>query len=226
MTARHTASPLTPGQRLPMSYEEFLVNVGEEVQAEWVDGEVTIFMPPSFKHQQVTGLLLTLLDLFVDLFELGVVCVAPFEMRAWPDGPAREPDLLFVAREHLDRLTPTRLAGPADLVVEVISTESVARDRADKFYEYQQAGIPEYWIIDPRPGLERSDFFQRTAEGIYQAVLPDAAGWYHAAVLPGFRLKPAWLKQEPLPKPLTLLREIAPHALHEALQGGQESSGD
>jgi Uma2 family endonuclease len=60
-------------------------------------------------------------------------------MRATPDGPARQPDLLFVAREHLDRLTETRLSGPADFVVEVVSDDSVARDRADKFYEYQAA---------------------------------------------------------------------------------------
>ena len=49
-----------------------------------------------------------------------------------------------MAREHLERLTEARLSGPADLVVEVVSDDSVARDRADKFYEYQAAGITEY----------------------------------------------------------------------------------
>ncbi len=45
--------------------------------------------------------------------------------------------------------------GMADLVIEVVSDDSVARDRADKFYEYQTAGIQEYWIIDPHPIRKR-----------------------------------------------------------------------
>jgi Uma2 family endonuclease len=74
------------------------------------------------------------MGLYLQLFQLGRLIPAPFEMRATPDGASREPDLLFVAKEHLDRLTQDRLNGPADLVVEVISDDSLGRDRADKFY--------------------------------------------------------------------------------------------
>ena len=44
-------------------------------------------------------------------------------MRALPDGNAREPDILYVAHENLHRLTDTRLAGPADLLIEVVSAK-------------------------------------------------------------------------------------------------------
>ena len=206
-------------RRLAMSYDEFLSWLGEDTHAEWIDGEVIVFMPPTFKHQAIVGLLHTLLSLFAELFDLGVVQVAPFEMRATPNSPAREPDLLFVAREHLDRLTPERLAGPADLVVEIVSDSSVGRDRSDKFYEYQQLGIAEYWIIDPRPGKERIDWFRLTAEGKYLAISPDEYGRYHSTLLPGFWLDPAWLWQEPLPSALPLLAAIAPQALRSAAQG-------
>lgn len=201
-------STVTHEKRLKMSYEEFLAWSGEDTHAEWVNGEVIAFMPPKDRHQAIVGFLHILLSLFANLFNLGVLRVAPFEMRARPDGPAREPDLMFVAREHLDRLTPERLDGPADLVIEIISDDSVARDRADKFYEYQEAGVREYWIIDPRPGKERADFYQITSEGQFQAALPDTDGHYHAAVLPGFWFRPDWLWQETLPDPLTALAEI------------------
>ncbi len=82
--------------------------------------------------------LATLLKIFVQLHQLGHVLPAPVAMRAIPNGNAREPDILFLATEHLDRLTETELNGPADLVIEVILTESMARDRGDKFYEYQE----------------------------------------------------------------------------------------
>jgi len=201
-------STITREKRLKMSYEEFLAWSGEDTHAEWVDGEVVVFMPPKDRHQAIVGFLHIVLSLFANLFNLGVVRVAPFEMRVRPDGPAREPDLLFIARDHLDRLTPERLEGPADLVVEVISDDSVARDRADKFYEYQEAGVREYWLIDPRPDKERADFYQLTPEGRFQAALPDADGRYHAAVLPDFWFRPDWLWQETLPDPLTALAEI------------------
>ena len=38
----------------------------------------------------------------------------------------------------------------ADLVVEVVSEDDPGRDLVTKRFEYAQAGIPEYWIVDPR----------------------------------------------------------------------------
>ena len=46
------------------------------------------------------------------------------------------PDASFVRTEHLDRVLPTRIEGPADLVVEVLSPDSVARDRGVKLRDY------------------------------------------------------------------------------------------
>ncbi len=213
-------------QRLVMTYDEFLEWADEDVHAEWVNGEVIVFMSPNDKHQAIIGLLYKLLSIFAELFDLGIVRFAPFEMRATPDGPAREPDLLFVAREYLDRLTPQRLAGPADLVVEVISESSVTRDRAEKFYEYQRAGVREYWIMDPRPGEERVDGYRLMADGKYLAILPDERGRYHSTVLTGFWFDPAWLWREPLPNALPLLAAIAPQALRAALQTPGISAGE
>jgi Uma2 family endonuclease len=194
---------------LRMSYEEFLQ--WDEYEAgltEWVDGEVILHMPPLESHQRVVVFLVGLLDLFVQLFQLGIVRVAPFSMRATAEGNAREPDLFFLAAENMGRLTSKDLAGPADMVVEVISTDSVSRDRDDKFYEYQNGGVREYWIIDPRPGKQRVDCYWLTPEGHYQATLPDEDGRYHSVVLRGFWFRPIWLWQEPAIDLLTALAEM------------------
>ena len=221
-------APTTQGQRLRMSYEEFLAWADEDVHAEWVDGEVIVQMPPKEPHQRVVAFLISLMTLFIQLYKLGRLLPAPFEMRAFPDGAAREPDLIFIAREHLDRLSQERLSGPADLVVEVISDDSVARDRADKFYEYQEAGVREYWILDSRPGRERTDFYVLDEKGRYRPVPPESDGRYHSTVLPGFWLYVDWLTSVEPPAVLTALAQIVgPQKLVEAIEAsGGTSNAD
>jgi Uma2 family endonuclease len=223
-----TTAPSPQGQRLRMSYEEFLAWADEDVHAEWVNGEVIVQMPPKEPHQRVVAFLMSLMTLFIQLSNLGRLLPAPFEMRATPDGAAREPDLIFVAREHLDRLTQERLSGPADLVVEVISDDSVARDRADKFYEYQEAGVREYWILDPRPGRERTDFYVLDEKGRYRPVPPESDARYHSTVLPGFWLYVDWVMSAEPPEVLTALAQIVgPQKLMEAIEAsGRTSSAD
>ena len=61
----------------------------------------------------------------------------------------REPDIFFVTMKILNESKEQFFEGAADLVIEVISPESVIRDTQDKFEEYETAGVKEYWIIDP-----------------------------------------------------------------------------
>jgi Uma2 family endonuclease len=207
---------------LQMSYEEYLAWVGEDVHTEWVDGEVIVHMPPKKLHQVLVGFLHHIIGLFVTIFDLGIVQVAPFEVKLGPDGPSREPDLLFLSQAHRDRLTPERLAGSPDLIVEIVLDDSVHRDRVDKFDEYEAAGVSEYWVIDNRPEQRRVWFFQLDAAGRYQSVPVDADGVYRSAVLPGLELRVEWLWQEE-PDVLGALAElIGPEQFAEALRAAAE----
>ena len=221
MAMRRTVPALVPGTRVPMSYEEFLAFADEDVHAEWVNGEVIVFMSPSSRHQVLTIWLARVVAFFTDLFDLGEVYAAPLEMRAIPGGSAREPDLLFVAREHRDRMEAQRLNGPADLIVEIISPESVRRDQVEKLREYVAAGVREYWLFDSRPLPVPPAWYRLNEAGVFAPIAPDAAGRLHSTVLLGFWLDPAWLTQEPLPKPLAMMQQIAPDALRAALDGAQ-----
>jgi Uma2 family endonuclease len=209
----------TPSQekRLCMNYQEFLAWTDENKHGEWVDGEVIVFMPKP-RHQDVVTFVVTLLRLFVNFFRLGQVLTAPVEMKLTPTGSAREPDIIFVAQENLARITEDRVVGPADLVVEVISADSVSRDRTDKFYEYQEAGVREYWLFDPRPGKERADFWILDANGKYQPVPLDERQIYRSTVIPGFWLRVDWLWQEEKPDPqLTFAEIVGPQRIIDAL---------
>lgn len=218
MTTREAIAAEAKAARLKMSHEEFLQWSDEDIRAEWVDGEVIIYIPPKNTHQNTLEFLYELLSLFVRLFNLGKVRVAPFEMKAKPDGSSREPDIIFVADENLERLTEDRLAGPADLIVEIISPDSVNRDRDDKFREYCEAGVPEYWIIDPRPDKQRADFFRLDETGAYRRFATEDDERIESRVLPGFWLRPAWLWQVETLDPLAVFFEMRGLSAEQAQQ--------
>ena len=159
--------------------------------------------PASNKHQDILGLLEAVLRPFVEFKDLGIVRTGPFQMK---NRNGREPDLLFLAKEHLDRLKEVFLDGPADLVVEIVSPESRKRDRVTKLAEYQAAKIPEYWLINPLKS--EAIFYQLDANQQYQAQTLDSEGKYHSQVLDGFWLRPAWFWQPRLPMIQTVLLQI------------------
>jgi Uma2 family endonuclease len=196
--------PPVPAPGLCMSYQEFLDWADEDTLAEWVDGEIVMSSPASLVHQTISYFLSSVLGLYIDTRGLGMIRSAPFQMKI---KNGREPDLLFVRRDHLQRLKATYLDGPADLVIEIISPESVGRDRGEKFYEYESGGVAEYWLIDPL--RQWAEFYQLTEQQRYDTVFAGRTGVYRSAMLPGFWLRVEWLWQEPLPQPLQALGEIA-----------------
>jgi Uma2 family endonuclease len=189
-----------------LTYEEFLQSCDEDTLAEWVDGEVIMVSPASRRHQVISDFLLRVLGDYVEQRDLGTIVSAPFQMKTGPDLPGREPDILFVSRDHLDRFTDVYLNGPADLVVEIISRESRLRDRGEKLAEYEMGGVREYWIIDPEK--READFYVLGSDGRYERRRSDAHGVYRSTVVPDLWLKVDWLWQDPPPKALAVLREL------------------
>lgn len=105
--------------------------------------------PASIIHQQLASLLEALIRVFVEVTSAGRLIRAPFAMRLGVLSRVREPDLLFVSKERLGLVLDTYLDGPADAAIEIVSSESVGRDRGEKFVEYERSGVREYWLIDP-----------------------------------------------------------------------------
>ena len=163
-------------------------------------------------HPDILFLFAQLLAMYVRRRQLGKVIIAPFEMLLRQGQSSRQPDILFIATEHLGRLSNERLEGPADLAIEIVSDDSVTRDQRVKFQEYAAEGVPEYIIVDPRSRRKRFAHYRLSSDRTYTQVAPDAEGRYHLTVVSGFWLKPSWLWEDPLPDPLALLAEIAPDA--------------
>jgi Uma2 family endonuclease len=189
-----------------ITFEEFLAWADEDTHAEWEDGEIIVASPASRRHQELSTWLTMILGLYIRQRKLGWISHAPFVIRLQVAQQGREPDFVFVKTENLDRLQETYLDGPADLVIEIVSPESVSRDRGRKFVEYESEGIPEYWLIDPI--RQQVEFYRLGDDNHYHLILPSSEGIYQSLSVTGFWLNVDWLWQDPLPDEFAVLRQL------------------
>lgn len=111
---------------------------------ELVDGELLVTPSPTVRHQNVAGELFHLLRLALPAGMRALM--APMDVRF---GAKRQvqPDVLVVRDEGLDAV---RVESVPLLVVEVLSRGTRSRDQVTKRRVYEQAGVPSYWIVDPK----------------------------------------------------------------------------
>lgn len=217
VSAEKTISVSSRKTKEKISFEDYLVKYDGQ-HAEWIDGEVVLIygeqnlipdygenstMSASYQHQDLCDFLIAVLRAFVEENDLGAVITAPMTMKVNERG--REPDIFFVSKNNLNRLKKTYLDGAADLIIEIISPESRGRDRGDKFYEYEKAGVKEYWLIDYE--RKQAEFYNLGKNGIYQVSQPDENQIYHSKVLKNLSLNVKWLWQKKLPTLIEALKE-------------------
>jgi Uma2 family endonuclease len=113
---------------------------------EYTDGFIEVLPMPTDKHQVILEFVFLALRALVTTLG-GKVLFAPLRVQVRP-GKYREPDLLMV----LDASDPRRQNEywlGADLVMEIVSPDRPKRDTEEKPNDYAEAGIQEYWIINP-----------------------------------------------------------------------------
>ncbi|MFQ5731931.1 MAG: Uma2 family endonuclease [Planctomycetaceae bacterium] len=129
------------------SEEEYL-HVFANRGVELVDGRIEVLPAPTEEHQDILVFLFQALSKFVNERRLGKVQLAGLRVRV-KEGKFREPDVVFMLTEHAGRREKKYWRG-ADLAMEIVSEDDPDRDLKTKRDEYADAGIAEYWIVDPR----------------------------------------------------------------------------
>ena len=127
----------------------------EDERIEIIDGEAFMMATPSRIHQEISGELFRQLANFLEGKQCRVY-PAPFGVRLFArdgDGPEDvdtlvEPDISVVCdRSKLDQ---HGCKGAPEMVIEILSPSTLRHDRLVKLNLYDQAGVLEYWIVDPQ----------------------------------------------------------------------------
>ena len=135
------------------SFEEYLsYEDGTDKLYELFNGELIEVPPESGKNVQIATFLLLQ---FASLVGYRRVRGHGLELEVNGEPRNRYPDLTILREEHIQQLTKRNTLRltmtPPLLVVEVVSPGELQRNRdyVAKRMQYQDCGIPEYWIIDP-----------------------------------------------------------------------------
>ncbi|MFW6084789.1 MAG: Uma2 family endonuclease, partial [Gemmatimonadota bacterium] len=117
---------------------------------EAIEGALYVTPAPSVRHQTVSKRLYVALLRILEDPGHGQVWYAPLGVRFPATGEGVQPDLVFVSHARRNIVAPDELEGAPDLVVEILSPSTEARDRDLKRRLYERQGVAEYWIVDPR----------------------------------------------------------------------------
>ena len=174
--------------RVKLTYQDYVHFPEDGRRHELIEGDHHVTPSPNTRHQEISLNLTRFLSPFVSDHGLGKLFAAPFDVVLGPTDVV-QPDLLFLRKEHLDRLTEANLRGAPDLAVEIVSESTRGRDEVAKRHLYARYGVTEYWIVDPV--TETVKIHRLTDEGGYRraAELENEAGdSLESPLFPGFSL--------------------------------------
>ena len=190
------------------SLEEFREWAASEVypqqgRIDFIAGRIEVDMSPEdlYCHGILKTRLVIALGKIIDAGDLGELFTDRTRVSSTQADLSAEPDLVFVSYDALEservRRVPkvtgepgrfVELEGAPDLVVEIVSDESVGKDTQRLPRAYFQAGVPEFWLVDARKDRVGFQIYQRAAAS-YEPVEVDGEGFQYSAVFDrSFRL--------------------------------------
>jgi len=170
-------------------------------RVELIRGKLMRMSPaPSSKHQRISVQLSGLFWQFLRGRRCQVF-TAPFDVRlpaGSKDGQVTtvvQPDLCIICDPG--KIDEQGCNGAPDLVVEILSPGNGKREMGDKFQVYQEAGVLEYWIVDPAEHIVLPWLLNES--GIFVGLAPITdEGELCSAVFPDLRIPAGEIfRQEP-----------------------------
>lgn len=131
-----------------LTYQDYLRFPDDGHRHELIDGAHIVTSTPSLRHQQIFRNLVFRLAQHLERHGGGEMIPAPFGV-VFTLFDVVEPDLLYVSDTRKHILSDSHVTGSPDLVVEILSPSTRARDEGAKLRLYDRSDVAEYWVVDP-----------------------------------------------------------------------------
>jgi Uma2 family endonuclease len=164
------------------NYNDYLL-LPEDKRFEILDGDLCSVPAPNTKHQRISIRLSAALLQRLDNW--GTVLEAPCDVLLSQEDIV-QPDILFVRKERNAIVGELYIQGAPDLVVEILSPATKARDLGTKRKIYSRFGVQEYWIVDPES--ETVETMVWSEIGYVMAGKYGKAGKLNSPLLPGVKI--------------------------------------
>jgi Uma2 family endonuclease len=171
------------GKKLKLTYSDFVGFPEDGKRHEIIDGDHYVTPSPETYHQSLSFRLGVQLYHQIEEPKRGRVFPAPMDVLL-SQVDIVEPDTVVVLEGSRARITQKNIEGPPDLLVEILSPSTSERDRGLKKSLYERAGVPEYWVIDPR--ARRLE--QYVLEGGRYALAGSHEAAFDCRTIPGVRI--------------------------------------
>jgi Uma2 family endonuclease len=134
--------------KVKLTYREYRHFPDDGRRHEVIDGDHYVSPAPETYHQTLSSRILV--QLYRQIVEAGkgVVFHAPTDVEL-SQVDIVQPDLLCIRHERRFIVSPSRVVGTPDLIVEILSPTNRPHDLELKRAMYERTGVPEYWIVDP-----------------------------------------------------------------------------
>lgn len=143
------SSPAYLTQKKLYTYQDYLDLPEDGKRYEVILGELVMVPAPNTLHQVISGRFEYELRKFVEKHKIGEVFDAPFDV-VLSETNVVQPDILFISKERSKIITAKNIAGAPDLIIEILSPNTGYYDLIEKKEIYEQFGVREYWIVDPK----------------------------------------------------------------------------
>ncbi|MCD8337267.1 MAG: Uma2 family endonuclease [Lachnospiraceae bacterium] len=122
----------------------------EERRVELIDGVIYDMAAPTLLHQAIGDSLQTLFNNYIrNKHGSCRAFTSPVDVQLdCDDRTMVQPDIIILC--DLSKIRWGRVYGAPELVVEILSSSTLKKDRSLKLSKYKRAGVREYWMIDPK----------------------------------------------------------------------------
>jgi Uma2 family endonuclease len=188
-----------------ISVEEFYRLVPDGQKADLIEGVIYMASPDSLRANELTLFISWLFKGFIEVRGIGGKVVFSRYACRLSESSAPEPDVAYVRPERVGLVESGGMRGGPDIAVEVVSRESRHRDYDDTRRLYEEAGVAEYWIIDP---VQQRVEFLVLEEDRYRLAPLEQNRLFRSRALSGFWIDVDWLLADPLPAATRCLEAI------------------